>query len=373
MTEIEEIKTAIIEASKGKRKRRPVKKILENIDSYAENLRERLINETWRPAIHKTTELTEGSHNKKREIVKPKFYEQIVHHLIVRQLRPIVEKGMYEHSFGSLPAKLAEQNKKGKAALHGMRLMRHWVNGYNGRKFYVAECDVKGFYDNINIEILKEMLAKRIRDKRFLRLLDLVLGEFNGLAKGFYTSPWLAHLYLMEIDHYIVQSLKPDHYMRYMDNLYLLHTNKKRLHGIVINISRNLGRVELRFNKHLQIYRFEYPPKRRSRLKPRGRAINCLGYVIHHNRVTLRKSILKRTRAKANKIEKKGKLTVYDARSIVSRMGWIKHADTYNWYKKYIKPKVSIQECKRKISRFDRRRQYERLADSSRQQSGNAA
>ena len=81
-----------------------------------------------------------------------------------------------------------------------------------------------------------------------------------------------------------------------------------------------------------------------------GRAINALGFVIHRDRVGVRKSILERVRGKARRMHRRGRYTRYDAASMLSRMGVFHHADAYNYYLEHIKPMVNIRKCKRRVA-----------------------
>ena len=347
MTEPEEIEAAIVEAAEGKRKRKLVQKTLEGKEEAAREIRERLLSLEWYPPKHSKRSLREGSHKKERQIEKPIWYdEQIVHHIVMRQFRPIVTPRMYEYSFGSIP---------GRGTFAAVKILERWRNGYRGKKFYVAELDIKKFYQNVDTEILKEQLRKLIRDKRYLEILFRIIdGAAPGLPLGFYTSPWFGNWYLTPFDRYIVHTLRPEHYLRYMDNLYIFHRNKKELHKIVAAVEQYLASVlRLRLNKSKQVYRFEYQDRRTGKI--RGRAINALGFIVHRDRVTMRKTILKRARAKANRMHRKGKLKRIDAAAMISYMGYFSHTDTYGYYRRWIKPKVNIQYCKRYISRIARR------------------
>lgn len=348
MLEPDEIAAAIEEAAAGKRTRGDVAKVLQNVDGYAAAIAAKIRNGLWRPPAHVKSELQEGSHRKVREIEKPVFYdEQIVHHMLMRQLRPIMQPRMYEYSCGSIP---------GRGPLYAVRAIKRWRDGYKGRKFYVAELDVKKFYDHVDTDVLKGMMHRLIRDKRFLTLLDRVIdAAAPGLPLGFYTSPWLGNWYLTGFDRYVVQTLRPDHYLRYMDNLFVFSANKRKLHRIVAEIERYLGeKLHLQLNDSKQVYRFEC----RDRLtgEVRGRAINALGFVVHLSRVTLRKSILQRARAKANRMHRMRRCRRVDAAAMVSYMGWLTHTDTYGYYLRYIKPKVSIRYCKRRLTALAKRK-----------------
>lgn len=347
MLDIEEVKSSIDEAAAYKKDRKVVRSVLVRKDEKAEELIQKILEGTWNPPHHEKHRLREGSHKKEREIIKPRWDdEQIVHHMIVRQLRPIIEPRLYRYAYGSLPGR----------GTHGaVRAMKNWRDKYGKRRFYVFEGDIRKFYDNIDTEILKKKLRIRIRDKRFLALLDKVIDTAApGLPKGFYTSPWLANFYLEAFDNFVVQELKPDHYIRYMDNLFILHSNKKELHKMVDQLMDYLCKeLKLWLNSNWQVYRFESYDRKSGKMT--GRAINALGFVIHRDRVTIRKSVLERVRRKANKMYKKKKLTKHDCMSMVSRMSYFRYANAYQYYKKYIKPKVSIGYCKRRISELSRR------------------
>lgn len=374
MTETEEVKASIRDAAKHKKKRKTVRKMLRNIDTEAKRIGKDVETGEFHPRKHKKQTLKEGIHKKSRDIEKPWFRdEQIVHHMLVRQLKPVLIPRMYAHSYGSLP-------KKG--SLKAQQVFTRWCRGYNGKKFYVAELDIHKFYASINTEKLKKMLAKLFRDKRYLKLwFEIIDAAAPGLPLGYYTSPWLGHLYLLAFDEYVLQVVKPDHYERYMDNLYLTCRSKRKLHRMVEMIREYLGtELDLTLNEEWQVYRFEYPRKdgavdKKGRIKTRGRAVNCLGYVIHYNRVTLRKGILERTRAKANRMSRTRRLRYIDAASIVSRCGWFKHTDTYGYFHDYIKPKVNIRRCRKRIAAHNRKERvkYDRLENCTRRPSTGAA
>ena len=368
MIQPEEIVASIKEAAEHKTSRAEVSGVLRKVEKRATAISKQLESGTWTPPRHQRSTLQEGSHKKQRRIAKPMFdSEQIVHHMLMRQLRPILLPRMYEYSCGSVP---------GYGPLYAVRAMKRWRDSYGGKKFYVAELDVKKFYDNVDTEVLKTMLHRLIRDQRYLQILDRVIDSAApGLPLGYYTSPWLGNWYLTALDCHIIHTLRPDHYLRYMDNLFLFSKNKRTLHRIVQNIECFLReRLHLELNGSRQVYRFEGVSRKTG--KPCGRAINALGFVIHRDRITLRKSILKRARAKANRMYRLKRCRKIDAAAMISYMGWIDHTDTYNYYRRWIRPKVNIQYCKRRISRLSKQKtggkQRDRLEHCTRQPDGTA-
>lgn len=358
MLQLSEIEAAIEEAAKYKKKRSVVINALEQKKTKAQQLQIKITSGKWMPPVHEKYILCEGSHKKVREIIKPRWDdEQIVHHMLMRQFRPLVTPRLYRFAYGSLP---------GRGSHNAVKTLTRWRNKYGNKRFYVFEGDIRKFYDNVDTAILKKKLRCRIRDKLYLDLMFRVIdGSAPGLPKGYYTSPWLANFYLEEFDNFILQELKPDRYLRYMDNLFIYHRNKKELHRMVRRIATFLKEhLHLRLKDDWQVYRFEKKRKpegmtpeeeRRWSRQAKGRAVNALGFVIHRDRVTIRKSVLKRTRAKANHIHKRKRYTRHDAASMVSRVGTFKHANAYGYYQRYIKPMVSIHYCKRRISMLAQR------------------
>lgn len=380
--DLDEIKESIKEAAKDKRGRHEVETALADLDGKAKEVKEKIESGEWEPPHHSRSLMQEGAHRKERSIEKPEWDdEQIVHHMLIRQFRKIFEPRAYRYSCGSIP---------GRGPLYAMRNMKRWMGSYKGQKHYVVEGDVKGFYDNIDLDILKAMLRKFVRDKRYLAVLFKVIDASSpGLPKGFYTSPWLGNFYLTCLDYFVLQELKPDHYLRYMDNIYLWGRSKKKMHWMLRKIEEFLGvKLHLELNGSKQVYRMEHQERkssRKARKTPQrsgywigisdqkgnkrphpGRAINCLGYVIHCDRVTMRKGILKRSRAKANRIHRLHRCRRIDAATMLSYKGWYKYTDTYSYFQTWIKPKVSMRYCRRRLSTLakkaaERKKQYENM------------
>ena len=85
----ENLKKAFYAAAKGKKNRRDVRQILNNIDEHVCILHEILKKEEFRPAHHIPQEINDGFKQKKRRIIKPYYkYEQVVHHAIIQILAP---------------------------------------------------------------------------------------------------------------------------------------------------------------------------------------------------------------------------------------------------------------------------------------------
>lgn len=343
----ENIRKCFIDASKGKRRRRDVEKTLGNLDDEAERLKEILESETYELGKHTPCTINEHSSAKTRVIIKPQYkYEQVIHHCAVMQFKNVVMHGMYEFNCGSIP---------GRGIHYGKKYIEKWVKGYKGRKFYVLQMDIHHFFESVDKECLKAMLEKVIRDKRFCNLLCKIIdSNEKGLPLGFYTSQWFANFYLKKFDHFVKEELKAEHYIRYMDDMLIFGKNKKALHRMRQEIEEylleNLG---LHLKNTWQVYRFEFKDRKTGKMK--GRKIDYMGFKFGLYNTGIRKSILKRGRAKANRITKKEKITHIDASSMLAFLGWFTHTNTYNYYIKYIKPKINVKKLKRIVSRHAKR------------------
>lgn len=361
---------ALIEAARHKISRPYVSLTFYHFDDIYPEIVKAALDHNYYLEKSKPHIIIDGTKGKKRVIVKPLFFpDQILHHILMMPFRGIVLNGLYEHVYGSLPPKkkISSINKETYIETYGVhtvaKYLRKWVQ--IDKKVYVAEMDIQKAYDSVNLDILMKKLSKVIKDNDWLDLLRRIIkGKWNkdrGLALGHYTSPWLFHFYLKDFDHFVA-AMKDIKYLRYADNLFLVSTNKRKLRNAIMDIAHYLfDNLRLLCNRSTQLYRFEYTDKNG---KVRGRAINALGFVIHRDRVTIRKSILRGIRRKALRVHKKGdKCTWYDAASMLSHLSWFKYSNSYEYYFKYIKPLLNIAMLKTKVSEYSKRNSkfYENL------------
>lgn len=346
----ENIKTAIIKSSKRKRRRSDVKRVLQNEDNYIKKIQKLLTEQTYVIKKHNAVKIYDGSSKKARLIVQPKYvYEQIIHHAAVQVLQPIFMKGMYEYSCGSIP------NRGGH---YGKRYIEKFIKKNNNSEIkYCLKIDIRHYYQNIDINIMKQKLRRIIHDERMLYVLDLILDsniamfegeEINmGLPIGYYTSQWFANFFLQDFDHFVKEKLHAKCYVRYVDDIILFGSNKKKLHNDFIEIKKFLEQLNLEIKPNWQIFKFDYIGKDGKR---KGRPLDYMGFKFYRDKTTLRRSIMLKATRKAKRIYKKGNFTWFDSSQILSYMGWFKHTDTYNVYLKFIKPFVCVEACRKLLS-----------------------
>ena len=339
----ENITLAIKKAAKGKRDRKRVRTILSDIGAYVPYFQNMAM--TYRHRYKKPKVIYDGIVKKKREIIVPSFDEQVLHHMLVNVLEPIIKHGMYEHVHGSLPKRGPEAGKK---------QIQKWMAHDKKNCRYCLKMDIKQFFGSIPHHLLLKYIRKYIKDEQFVGLLNEVISTTDiGLPLGFHTSHWLANWYLQGLDHYIKEELGAVHYIRYMDDMVIFGSNKKKLHKMRVKIAEYLSNeLGLELKGNYQVFNLEYVDKYGN---VRGRALDFMGFRFRHNRTVMRKAIMLRMCRKARRIGKKEKPTIHDCKQMMSALSWIKSTDTYGMYLKHIKPYVNFQSMKRRISRYDRR------------------
>ena len=103
-------------------------------------------------------------------------------------------------------------------------------------------------------------MCRIIKDARCLELLFGVIdsykidfegdsvGRKKGLPIGNLTSQFFANFYLSALDHFILEKLKPEGYVRYMDDMVIFGDSIKELKRIFDEVERScLEKVELFF------------------------------------------------------------------------------------------------------------------------------
>ena len=336
----ENIRMAIMSASKGKKNRDDVKRVLSNLTYYVDKIQDMLVRESYIPNNYKVETIKEGISQKERIIYKPNFYpDQIIQWAIILQISPVLSKGMYEFSCGSIP---------NRGVHYGKRYVERWVKSDHKNTKYYLKLDINKFYPSVNINNLQQKLRTKIKDKKVLALLDVILNKNEGLPIGILISQWMANFYLQDLDHYIKEKLKIKYYIRYMDDMILFGRNKKELHKVRVLISNFLNKEGLKLKHNWQLYKFSCEP------------LDFMGFRFYRNKTTIRKSIMLRITRKVNKIYKKSKPTYNDACSMLSYMGWIKNTDSFNLFNDRIKPYINISQLKN-IIRKEARKQNEKI------------
>lgn len=329
--DMQNIETAILKASLGKRNRGYVRRVLADSERYAAEVRDMLLARAYTPSPYTIKTIKDGPTQKVREIYKPRFWpDQVIHWALMLRLQPVIMRGMYAYNCGSVP---------GRGTSYAQKALRRWLDtDYRGTK-YCLKMDVSKFYPSIDLGILKGMFRRRIKDRDCLWLIDTILDSNpeRGLPIGNYTSQWFSNFFLEGMDHFIKERLGVKYYIRYVDDLVLLGPNKKALHRARIAVDDYLHGINLQMKGNWQVFLVN------------ARAIDFLGLRFYRDHTTLRKRNALRIRRRMRKIRRKDRLTYEDACAVVSYWGWIKRSDSYEFYHRYVRPYVTLAQAKQRI------------------------
>jgi len=186
---------------------------------------------------------------------------------------------------------------------------------------YCLKLDIRKFYPNVNHDILKEQLRRKIKDNDLLWLLDEIIDSADGLPIGNYLSQYFANFYLTYFDHWIKEVKRVKYYYRYADDIVILAGNKPYLHQILHEISMYLkDNLKLQVKDNYQVFPVD------------ARGIDFVGYVFRHTHTRLRKSIKQNFAIMLAKNK--------NAQSIASYQGWAKHCDSIHLLKKLLHEQI---------------------------------
>lgn len=326
-------KLAILEASKGKRRRTVVQVVLENIDFYAEDLSRRLQSLDFTTS-YKPKTIKDGLSGKEREILVPAWYpDQCAHHAIVQILAPIVTKSSYYWSCANIPNRGIDRASKG--------IERGTKRDVKNAK-YCFKCDVSKFYPSIDHDVLKSMLNRKIKDTKFLDVLSVVIDSCeSGLPIGNYTSPWLAELFLQSIDYKILEHKGTKRYIRYADDITVLGSNKRELHKLAKELGTWLSFIKLKLKYNYQVFRVQKDYK--------GRRIDFIGKCFGIGFTTIRKrrslAFIRQSRKILYMQENGLPIPFKIASGYISRSACLKRTNSYKLKIKYY-DKINIEQLK---------------------------
>ena len=297
---------------------------------------------------HRPKEIYDGMSKKKRIIYVPEIDEQVVHNMLVNILKPIFMKSMYYNSFGSIPNKGPHKGKK---------RVEKFIARMGASPYWCWKLDIHHYFNSIDHTILKSRLKNLIHDYRFLRILFIVIDVIEiGLPLGFYTSQWIANWFLTSIDHFLKDQYRIEAHFRYMDDIELFDRDKSRMWNVFYKLKRHLRKLGLEIKHNYQLFRFHELDPYDMKNQDRFRFLDFMGFQFYRNRTVLRRNIMLKMTRKARVLSKKARITVYDAKQMMSSLGYLKICNVYKMYEKHIKPFVKYKYLKQKISTYDRRR-----------------
>lgn len=170
-----------------------------------------------------------------RELGIPTVVDRIVQQAILQVLEPVFEPTFSPHSYGFRP---------GRNAHDAVTQARKFVA--DGKEF-VVDMDLEKFFDRVNHDILMSRLARRIADKRLLRIVrrflqagimkdGVVIERIKGTPQGGPLSPLLSNILLTDLDEELTR--RGHSFCRYADDCNIYVASQAAAERILANMIR---------------------------------------------------------------------------------------------------------------------------------------
>ena len=248
----------VVEASNA---RRALKRVLQNkggpgIDGMRVEDLTAYLRANWQRI---RSELLAGSYQpqpvKRQEIPKsgggvrvlgiPTALDRFIQQAILQVLQPRFDPTFSKHSYGFRP---------GKSAHDAIRAAQRYIQ--EGRQ-WVVDLDLEKFFDRVNHDVLMSRLAKRIEDKRLLKLVraylnagimvnGVVIERPEGTPQGGPLSPLLANVLLDEVDKELEK--RGHAFCRYADDCNVYVHSERAGQRVMAHMRKLLTRLRLKVN-----------------------------------------------------------------------------------------------------------------------------
>lgn len=323
-------------ARKGKRYRDEVLCFSNDLEANLIDIQNHLIYGTYKTGKYRPFYVFEP---KKRLIMALPFRDRVVQWAIYRQLYPMIEKQFIFDSYAC---------RKGKGTHAAADRLQYWLRQTNRRqeRYYYLKLDISKYFYRVDHAVLLEILGRKIHDEKLLALLNTIINSEDtkfglpagvdpdmcpveerlssvGMPIGNLTSQMFANLYLNELDQFVKHELRLHFYVRYMDDVIILHTDKKVLEDVKNKIEKFINE-----RLHLQL-------NNKTAIRPCSMGIDFVGFRIWATHRKLKKktaqNIKRRFKALA-KQKQSGEITPDSfSRTVASYKGILSHCESYGF------------------------------------------
>ncbi|MBR5817507.1 MAG: group II intron reverse transcriptase domain-containing protein [Clostridia bacterium] len=330
----ESLYNSYLEARKNKRYRDDVLQFTDRLEENLIELQNEFIWETYKVGRYRPFFVYEP---KKRLVMALQFKDRVAQWSVYRYLNPYYDRLFIDDSYAC---------RKGKGSHAAADRLQYWLRQVSRKpgEWYYLKLDISKYFYRVDHAVLLEILSRRIKDERLMRLLATIINSEDqafglpagvapddcpeeewlydvGMPIGNLTSQLFANIYLNELDQHCKHDLHLHYYIRYMDDVIILHNDKRVLHQIKDDIETLLlERLHLNLNS-------------KTAIRPVSLGVDFVGYHIWATHRKLKKSTARRIIRTVKRLSADLGAGVIDneyfMRRAASYKGILQHCDSY--------------------------------------------
>jgi RNA-directed DNA polymerase len=224
----------------------PVESLRGYLKEHWPRIKEELLSGRYQPQPVRRVEIPKPGGKGMRPLGIPTVVDRLIQQAVHQVLSPIYEEDFSGHSYGFRP---------GRSALQAVQTARQHV--CEGRR-WVVDMDLEKFFDRVNHDILMARVARKVKDRRVLRLIrrylqsgvmvgGLVEPRAEGTPQGGPLSPLLSNILLDDLDKEL--EVRGHAFCRYADDCNIYVRSKRSGERVMASVSRFLeSRLKLKLN-----------------------------------------------------------------------------------------------------------------------------
>src|SRR6516164_7438846 len=209
-------------------------------------IREHLLNGTYEPKPVRRVEIAKPDGGV-RKLGIPSVLDRFIQQAVLQVLQRRWDRTFSQHSYGFRPGRSAHQAVA--------QAQQYIAAGYG----WVVDLDLEKFFDRVNHDKLMGRIAKRVEDKRLLKLIraflnagvmenGLVSPSVEGTPQGGPLSPLLSNLVLDELDQELER--RGHRYVRYADDCNIYVRSERAGQRVMKSITRFITqKLKLKVNE----------------------------------------------------------------------------------------------------------------------------
>lgn len=217
-------------AARGRRDRPEVQAFAADLDRNLAQLREEVMAGAWTPGPMRRFNIRDP---KPRVIHAPCFRDRVMHHAIMAQVGPVLDRALLADSFAC---------RTGKGTIAAVQRAACHADRYP----WFAQVDARAYFASIDHAVLRGLLARKLKNRAVLAVLARIIeahgtGQGCGLPIGALTSQHFANFYLAGADRHLLEVCRVRGFVRYMDDLVWWTDSRAEARGALDSLRDYLG------------------------------------------------------------------------------------------------------------------------------------